>query len=418
MAMPLEFPYRRGTQGFEVSLPCANCGDEVAMSWPPSAGNSRPARLVARCRTCQEVAYTVVRGDDGICRVHPCGPGPYASWPSDAWRAPPQPGSRGPIYSTPAKNGYSSNSRDRSFSPAGYLGPAAPVPRRQVRPASAPRARGPANIGVGARRRGVSADRVRFQDEGEGRYDVEDDVYYEDRVPNDGYWHGVYDRAPPAKRGQAAPLLRTFAAAVFARFPDEASAFYAFDLNGNGIITLSEFQAVADSLRFQGDAASVFWELDTSRRGTLGRREFAMLRRWAPQAAALRPTPLPSEAPRMRPQKAQVFDRWMPPAGQYVEPIGYETGQRQPSIDRGGIADRRKQRHQKGQGVAAALDSWGEWRNWQDGDIRRSFAGSNEPPPYRHYRQNAWDVLPEQQFAYEGDPYDIPYDDGRLRRRM
>merc|ERR1712232_396580 len=116
-----------------------------------------------------------------------------------------------------------------------------------------------------------------------------------------------------------------------------------------------------------------------------------MLRRWAPQAAPpLRPTPPPPARalqpqfqgrPPMRladdkvphdrvlaPSKVQVWDRWMPPAGQPADSIARESfGERPPRRGPAGIAaTRRQQRAQKGTGVAAALDSWGDWRNWEE----------------------------------------------------
>lgn len=379
------------------------------MSWPPTAANPTPARLVARCRTCQEVAYVVARGDDGRCRVHPCGPGPYASWPDKAWRAPPKAGSNA-IYgpeASPAKYG---------FALAGDMGPVGATPaRRYARAASAPRQRSnaaAANVAGGARRRGVSAERrgasaerQRWDRPGADRdYVVDDDWVQDDIYEVDqpgGLWHGVYDRAPPANQRQAETLLRTFAAAVFARYPDEASAFRAFDLNGTGMIGISEFQACANALYCQGDAASVFWELDTGRRGFLGRREFGMLRRWAPQAALpsrmKAPVPearpvRPALAPRARATPSEAYDRRMPPAGRNIETVGREFGQRTPTSPHR-IANRRHRNAQQGSGVAAALDSWGEWRNWQDDSAVGSFVDdpANQPPYRQNYRQYAWD---------------------------
>jgi len=424
MTAPLQFPYRRGSGAFEVSLPCANCGDEVAMSWPPTAANPTPARLVARCRTCQEVAYVVARGDDGRCRVHPCGPGPYASWPDKAWRAPPKAGSNA-IYgpeASPAKYG---------FAPAGDMGPVGATPaRRYARAASAPRQRSnaaAANVaggarrrGVSAERRGVSAERQRWERPGADRdYVVEDDWVqesygppggYRDEMQDDmyevdqpvGHWHGAYDRAPLANHRQAEPLLRTFAAAVFARYPDEASAFRAFDLNGNGMVGISEFQACADAMYYQGDAASVFWELDADRRGFLGRREFAMLRRWAPQAAPPSRAKVPApqarpmrsaSAPRARAAPSEAYDRRMPPAGRNIETVGRELGQRTPMADPHRQANVRHRNAQQGSGVASALDSWGEWRNWQNDSAFGSVVDdpASQPPYRQNYRQYAWD---------------------------
>jgi len=264
-------------------------------------------------------------------------------------------------------------------------------------------------------------------DWGPDRWD--EDAFLDQGRPIDaGYRQGgAHDRVPPARHHQAPDggLLRAFANAVFRRYPDEVSAFHAFDLNGNGVISMSEFQASADSLRFQGDAASVFWELDTNRRGALGRSEFAMLRRFAPQAMALRPTPGPPplrpplEAPppmKLVKQRAssasnvrsQAQNLHMPPAGIAIEKVGIEFGQRAPPPPGSGVANRRHRNAQQGTGVAEALDSWGEWRQWQE-DANRSYVTDHDRPPYRQYRQHAWDTVPE------GDPWDTPQ---RERRRF
>lgn len=102
--------------------------------------------------------------------------------------------------------------------------------------------------------------------------------------------------------------------------------------------------------------------------------------------------------------KIQAWDRWMPPAGQESDYVGRQYfGQRVPQ-DRPGTANRRHRKAQKGVGVAEALDSWGEWRNWQDDDITRSYTSDPyDRTSYPLYRQQAWEVAPEQRMAWEGD---------------
>jgi len=78
----------RATENIEVALPCASCGAEVEMSWPPpSSSKPSPGRRVARCKSCNACAYVLARGDDGVYRVHP-----YSTWPASAsWRPAPKP---------------------------------------------------------------------------------------------------------------------------------------------------------------------------------------------------------------------------------------------------------------------------------------------------------------------------------------
>lgn len=369
MSLPLGHPGRRDAGAFEVSLPCPYCGDEVAMSWPNSAASPSQARRVVRCRTCQEVAYFVVRGEDGTCRVHPCGPGLPTPWPDDADRP------RRPGHGV----GFDVDSYvNRDSSPARRVGFAAPTPSRgRARPASAPRIRGNADIARDARRRGASAERWASNEPGE--------LWEADN------WRDAYGR-PPARPREASSLLQAFAATVFGRFPDEASAFDAFDANGNGVIGRAEFLAGADFIHFQGDAGSVFRELDMQRRGYLGRREFAALSRWVPQASMMRP----SKARQAVVQGKRAYHQTMPPAGMAVEFANREWGECRAPI--GSLANNRHSRAQKGQGVAAALDSWGTWRNWQEPEIDRQFYGPDD---------NALLYGPDEH-AYDNFQYDSP----------
>lgn len=399
------------------------------MSWPPAGADPSPARLVARCRTCQEVAYIVARGDDGVCRVHPCGPGPYAAWPEDAWRPPPKQGSGAVIY------GPGAQAAKRGFSASGYLGPAGLTPaQRYARPASAPRLRAGADAAAAARRRETSAERwadgrgdlaggVGGRGPSAGRWadgrrndmgdaarrreasaersagDWPDEMAYGGELQeplDDGDWYEAHDRAPLVDPEPCSALLRAFAAAVFARFPDEASAFAAFDINGRGVITKSEFHGGARAIHFQGDAASVFWELDTSNRGALGRREFAMLRRWAPQAYAMRP----AKARMPPPSKPQGFHQTMPPAGVAVDLVSKDWWQPGPT---GTVANQRHWRSQQGTGVAAALDSWGAWRDWlEPDDVSRSYeVHPLERPRFGHA---VWDGDAQDRLHAAGGP--------------
>ncbi|CAK0838111.1 unnamed protein product [Prorocentrum cordatum] len=56
----------------EVTVPCPNCGEEVAIYWPPLDDlviGPPPARMEAMCSFCRSRACTLARGSDGIYRV-------------------------------------------------------------------------------------------------------------------------------------------------------------------------------------------------------------------------------------------------------------------------------------------------------------------------------------------------------------
>jgi len=107
----------------------------------------------------------------------------------------------------------------------------------------------------------------------------------------------------------------------------------------------------------------------------------------------------------MRQDNRDYYDAFvMPPAGILVE-----RARRPP----GTLAYKRLQRAQEGKGVAAAMDSWGEWRNWQERDDLGRFsdfinfkgdAKAWEPPPYYPY---SWPQGREPQRGVSSEPYEF-----------
>lgn len=84
-------------------------------------------------------------------------------------------------------------------------------------------------------------------------------------------------RSRPSTDEGTASAMQEFAALLFARFPDSDAAFAALDTNSTGQLSLTMFQAAAESLQFRGDARSVFSELDVSKKGILTRCDFTAL---------------------------------------------------------------------------------------------------------------------------------------------
>jgi hypothetical protein len=74
-------------------------------------------------------------------------------------------------------------------------------------------------------------------------------------------------------------LLKEFADFLMAKYPDSDAAFRAFDINGNGSLTQSEFIYGVKMLSFQGDLISLFKALDMDRLGNVSISEFAELQK-------------------------------------------------------------------------------------------------------------------------------------------
>jgi len=73
---------------------------------------------------------------------------------------------------------------------------------------------------------------------------------------------------------EGSSTLRDFAWALHAAFGDCDAAFAAFDINGTGVLSASEFQYGAELIHFAGDAQSVFRQIDVDRRGSIQRQDF------------------------------------------------------------------------------------------------------------------------------------------------
>lgn len=74
----------------------------------------------------------------------------------------------------------------------------------------------------------------------------------------------------------AAALLREFAVICLNKYGDGAKAFKAFDINGNGTLSGSEFAQYA-KLIFDGDVTAVFKALDEDALGDISVKEFSIL---------------------------------------------------------------------------------------------------------------------------------------------
>mmetsp|Transcript_58590 Transcript_58590/g.188319 ORF Transcript_58590/g.188319 Transcript_58590/m.188319 type:complete len:421 (+) Transcript_58590:194-1456(+) len=72
-------------------------------------------------------------------------------------------------------------------------------------------------------------------------------------------------------------MLRDFAMAVMAKYPNANAAFKAFDINQNGTLSASEFSQYTQQLRCECDVTAVFKALDIDRLGDISVSEFSVL---------------------------------------------------------------------------------------------------------------------------------------------
>merc|ERR1719235_1663193 len=108
----------------------------------------------------------------------------------------------------------------------------------------------------------------------------------------------------------------------------------------------------------------------------------------------------------------------MPPAGHAKDAASKGLSQRPHAGTPQSLANQRYRHAQAGSGVAAALQSWGEWRQWADDDFHRpSPADVHSRPENPLHRQHAWDAVPDTQHSRgerpvtPGDAWQIPYDE-------
>jgi len=89
---------------------------------------------------------------------------------------------------------------------------------------------------------------------------------------------------PPKGKGRrldpeaAAAVLRQFAVVLMNKYGDVKTAFQAFDINGNGTLSGSEFAQYA-KLIYEGDVTAVFKALDVDAEGDISVKEFGILRK-------------------------------------------------------------------------------------------------------------------------------------------
>jgi len=76
---------------------------------------------------------------------------------------------------------------------------------------------------------------------------------------------------------EARTMLKEFAGVLMQKYPDSGAAFRAFDINGNGSLSQSEFVYSAKLLAYNGDLISLFKALDIDRLGNVSVSEFAQL---------------------------------------------------------------------------------------------------------------------------------------------
>lgn len=94
---------------------------------------------------------------------------------------------------------------------------------------------------------------------------------------------GATNKSEASRRSVKVPqcshLLRSFAALLMQRYPSLEKGFQAIDINGNGLLSMAEFeQGAQHALRWAGDTKSIFQELDKERNGTISIEEFKLLR--------------------------------------------------------------------------------------------------------------------------------------------
>lgn len=107
----------------------------------------------------------------------------------------------------------------------------------------------------------------------------------------------------------AAAVLRQFAVLIMTKYGDVKKAFHAFDINGNGTLSGSEFASYA-KLIYEGDVTAVFKALDVDHLGDISVKEFDILRKMyheMKKSGELDITIKPDE--RVRPQSRQTDAR-------------------------------------------------------------------------------------------------------------
>merc|ERR1712217_1004894 len=78
---------------------------------------------------------------------------------------------------------------------------------------------------------------------------------------------------------ECSQLLKAFAAILMSRYHSLEKGFQAIDINGNGLLSMAEFeQGAQHALRWAGDTKSIFQELDKERNGTISIQEFKLMR--------------------------------------------------------------------------------------------------------------------------------------------
>jgi len=77
--------------------------------------------------------------------------------------------------------------------------------------------------------------------------------------------------------GEAVDMLRDFARVLMTKYRDSDAAFRAFDINGNGTLSGSEFVQSAKQMKWPGDVVAVFKAIDIDRQGDISKVEFRLL---------------------------------------------------------------------------------------------------------------------------------------------
>eukprot|EP00971_Amphidinium_carterae_P323703 6433101-Amphidinium_carterae.1 len=107
-----------------------------------------------------------------------------------------------------------------------------------------------------------------------GKYMIHSHVGMSGGAQNEDFAHTIGRRIADE---DALPMLREFAALLMDKYQDAEVAFKAFDINGNGSLSGSEFIQYARLLNFNGDLMVVFKALDKDRLGDISITEFELL---------------------------------------------------------------------------------------------------------------------------------------------